>query len=305
MELRLLEYFVAVAELEHVGRAAQRLHVSQSPLSRQIRRLEKELDLQLFARRRQRIYLTESGRWLLRRAQDLLGQFEKIRKESEQRARGETGTLAIAFTSAAMWSGILPRLMKKFQTGHPAARVSLQQMRSTLQVQAVKAGRIDIGFVSTLPNEEGVECQCVAEEDSLLVMPGGHPLAKRRLIRPENLDGLQWIFLSETISLEKPNQFCAACAKAGFVPEIVQNVTEPTTLLAFVESGFGIGIIRSTARKYAPRTLAFREVPWMPFKNRTFMIRSTSELPPLGAAFARYAPNHEPVIRSLALPSPQ
>ena len=73
MELRLLEYFVAVAELEHMGRAAQRLHVSQSPLSRQIRRLEKELGLQLFVRRRQRIYLTESGHWLLQKAQSLAG----------------------------------------------------------------------------------------------------------------------------------------------------------------------------------------------------------------------------------------
>jgi DNA-binding transcriptional LysR family regulator len=288
VELRLLEYFVAVAELEHVGKAAQRLHVSQSPLSRQVRRLEKELDLQLFVRSRQRIYLTESGRWLLQRAKGLLGQFEKIRKESEQRARGETGTLAIAFTSAAIWSGILPRLIKKFRTRHPAARFSLQQMRSTLQVEAVKAGRIDIGFVSTLPNEEGVEYQCVAEENSLLVMPGSHPLAKGRSIRPEDLDGLKWIFLSETISLEKQNQFCAACAKIGFVPEIVQNVTEPATLLAFVESGLGVGLIRGTARKYAPRTLAFREVPWIPFKNRTFMIRSAGELRPLAAALARY-----------------
>jgi DNA-binding transcriptional LysR family regulator len=296
MELRLLEYFVAVAELEHVGKAAQRLHISQSPLSRQIRRLEKELELQLFVRRRQRIYLTESGRWLLRRAQGLLGQFESIRKESEQRARGETGTLAIAFTSAAIGNGILPRWLKKFQTGHPAARVSLQQMRSTLQVEAITAGRIDIGFVSTLPKDERMEGQCVAEEASLLVMPVGHPLAKRRSIRPEDLDGLRWIFLSETISLEKQNQFCAACAKAGFVPEVVQNVTEPTTLLAFVESGFGIGIIRSSARKYAPRTLVFREVPWMPFKNRTFLIRSGGELGPLAAAFAQYAPNHEPVL---------
>ena len=180
MESRLLEYFVAVAELEHIGRAAQRLYVSQSPLSRQIRRLEKELDLQLFVRRRQRIYLTESGRWLLQRAQSLLGQFDKIREESKQRARGETGTLAIAYTSAAVWSGILPRLIKKFQAGHPSAKLSLQQMRSTLQVEAVKAGRIDFGFVSTLPDEEGVESRCVAEEESLLVVPGSHPLAKRR-----------------------------------------------------------------------------------------------------------------------------
>ena len=232
MELRLLEYFVAVAELEHVGRAAQRLHVSQSPLSRQIRRLEKELDLQLFVRSRQRIYLTESGRWLLQRAQVLLGQFEKIRKESEQRARGETGTLAIAFTSAAIWSGVLPHLLKKLQKSHPAARFSLQQMRSSLQVEALKAGRIDIGFVSTLPNEEGIECKCVAEENSLLVMPGSHPLAKRRPIRPEDLDGLKWIFLSEAISLEKQHQFCAACARLVSFPRLFKTLpSRPLCLL--------------------------------------------------------------------------
>ena len=210
----------------------------------------------------------------------MLGQFEKIRKECEQRARGETGTLAIAFTSAAIWSGILPRLIKKFQAGHPAARFSLRQMRSILQVEALIAGRIDIGFVSTPPHEQGVEYRCMAEEDSLLVVPGGHPLAKRRSIRPEDLNGLKWIFLSEAISFEKQNQFCMACAKLGFVPDIVQNVTEPTTLLAFVETGLGVGIIRGTARKYAPRTLAFKQVPWMPFRNRTFMIHSAAKCGP-------------------------
>ena len=130
LDLRLLEYFVAVAELEHVGKAAERLHISQSPLSRQIRQLEKELQLELFVRERQRIRLTESGRWLLDQAQGLLAHVDKVCDEAQQRSRGRLGTLSIGFTSAAMWSGVLPKVLRRFQSEFPNATVDLQNMRS-------------------------------------------------------------------------------------------------------------------------------------------------------------------------------
>ena len=164
MDLRLLESFVAVAELEHVGKAAQRLHISQSPLSRQIRQLEKDLQLELFVRERQRIRLTESGRWLLNQAQGLIARFDKVRDEAEQRSRGQAGTLSIAFTSAAMWSGILPKLLRRFHTQFPAATVQLHNMRSQLQAEAVRSGRADIGFVSVPPAGDDLEARCVSEE---------------------------------------------------------------------------------------------------------------------------------------------
>jgi DNA-binding transcriptional LysR family regulator len=236
LDLRLLEYFVAVAELEHVGKAAERLHISQSPLSRQ---LENMLQLELFVRERQRVRLTESGRWLLNQAHGLLAHAGKVRDEAQQRSRGQLGTVSIAFTSAAMWSGILPKVLKRFQSEFPNATVDLQNMRSMAQLEAVRASRIDIGFTSNSAVSSDIETSCVAEETSMLVIPDTHPLAKKRRIGPLELDGVRWILLSDFFSREKHDRFFAACANAGFMPQVVQRVSEPFTLLALVEAGLG------------------------------------------------------------------
>ncbi len=290
MDFRLLEYFVAVAEEEHVGKAAKRLHISQSPLSRQIRQLEKEVQLELFVRERQRIRLTESGRWLLKQAQGLLAHVNKVRDEAEQRSRGQIGTLSVGFTSAAMWSGILPKLLRRFQSEFPDATVELHNTRSAMQLEAARSGRIDIGFVSAFTTNSDIEIRCVAEESSMLVIPNAHALARKRRIDPSDLHGIPWILLSESFSLEKHDRFFAACENAGFVPRIMQRVSEPLTLLALVEGGLGVGLIRSSARNYAPRTLAFRVLSWFSFKSRTYMIRPRDGRQPLAEAFAAYVP---------------
>ena len=286
MDLRLLEYFVAVAELEHVGRAAERLHVSQSPLSRQIRQLEAEVGLELFIREKQRIRLSETGRWLLGEAQGLLGHAERVREEAQDRSRGRTGTLYVAFTSAAMWSGALPKALRRFQARFPGATLQLHNMRSLQQVTAVRSGSIDIGFTSMPARDRELEIACVSEESSLLVMPKTHTLSRKHKILPRDLQGVRWILLSESHSAARSDLFIAAFANAGFLPEVVQRVTEPVSLLALVESGLGVGLIRSSARNYAPRSLGFRALPWLGFKARTYMIRPAGGRQPLAEAFA-------------------
>ncbi|HEX4809296.1 MAG TPA: LysR family transcriptional regulator [Bryobacteraceae bacterium] len=288
MDLRLLQYFATAAELEHIGKAAERLHVSQSPLSRQIRQLEKELHLELFVRERQRIRLTESGRWLLSHAQKLLAYAEKVRDEAAQRALGKTGTLCITFVSGAMWSGILPRLLRRFQAEFPNATIELRNLRSTLQMEAVAAGRVDIGFVSRLPNTSALEATRVSEEPFMLVVPSAHPLSRKRAIGPCDLDGVRWILLSHSAGPERHTQFLAACASAGFMPHVIQQVTEPATLLGLVRSGFGIGLLPRSARECAPRSLKFRALPWLSLKSRTYMIRPASGRQPLADSFAAF-----------------
>lgn len=290
MDLRLLEYFVAVAELEHVGKAAERLHISQSPLSRQIRQLEKELQLELFVRERQRIRLTESGRWLLNQTRGLLAHVDKVRNEAEQRSRGQIGTLSVGFTSAAMWSGMLPKLLRRFQSKFPDATVELHNMRSSMQLEAARSGGIDVGFVSASSTTSDIEIRCVSEEPSMLVVPDAHPLARKHRISPRDLHGIPWILLSESFSPQKHDRFIAACENAGFMPQVVQKVSEPLTLLALVEGGLGVGLIRSSARNYAPGSLAFQILPWFSFKSRTYMIRPTDGRQPLAEAFAAYVP---------------
>lgn len=290
LDLRLLEYFVAAAELEHVGKAAERLHISQSPLSRQIRRLEKDLNLELFIREKQRIRLTESGRWLLAQAQELLAHSQKLSQQAELRSRGQAGTLIVGFTSFAMWSGILPTLLRRFQTDFPHATVELRSMRSARQIEEVRSGSLDIGFITTPVREVDLELTCVLEEPSLLVFHEIHPLAHKRSISPSDLNAVSWILLAESFTPERQERFFAACASAGFTPHVVQKVTEPFTLLALVESGMGVGLIRSSARKYASPSLVFRELPWASFFSRIHMIRANQGRQRLADEFAAYVP---------------
>ncbi len=288
LDLRLLHYFVTAAELEHIGKAAERLHISQSPLSRQIRQLETELGLKLFARERQRIRLTESGRWLLSEARNLLAHAHKIRDEAGQRALGKTGTLSVAFVSSAIWSGILPKLLRRFRAEFPDATLELRNMRSASQMEAVESGQVDLGFVSMPSTVNAIETTCVSEEPFLLVVSATHPLARKRTIAPTDLDGAPWILLSQAIAPERHARFVTACAKAGFMPRVVQQVTEPNTLLGLVESGLGVGLVASSSRNCAPRSLRFHTLPWLPLKSRTYMVRPRQGRQPIADRFAAY-----------------
>ncbi|MGC2660943.1 MAG: LysR substrate-binding domain-containing protein [Bryobacteraceae bacterium] len=290
MDLRLLQYFVAAAELEHIGKAADRLHISQSPLSRQIQRLEAELGLELFVRTRKRVRLTESGKWLLDQARKLLAHSQQISSEAHLRAQGKTGTISIAFISAAMWSGILPKALRRFQSEFPSANVVLRNLRSRRQMDAVASGRIDIGFVSTPATHSTVEAACVSEEPFLLVLPEGHSLARKPKLVPRDLDGARWILLAQSNAPDRDAQFQAAFANAGFVPGLVQRVTEPNTLLGLVQSGFGVGLLQSSARNFAPRAVKFRALPWVGFKARTYMIHPAQGRQPLADSFAALVP---------------
>src|ERR1700742_3078804 len=123
LELRLLRYFVAVAEAEHVGRAARKLHISQSPLSRQIQKLEALLELQLFERDRRRIRLTAAGHWLLEPARDLLARADRLAADAQRQGSGEVGRLRVGFASAAIWTGLLPGALRSLRARHPAIQV--------------------------------------------------------------------------------------------------------------------------------------------------------------------------------------
>jgi DNA-binding transcriptional LysR family regulator len=144
-EPRLLRAFVAVAEELHFGRAAKRLHISQPPLSTQIRRLERQLEVRLFERDRRHVSLTEAGTFLLDRARHLLAETERARHEVRRIAQGEAGVLAIGYTPTAVYD-LLPKLIPAFAKTRPDVRLELIEMRSAQQPDALRENRIEIGF---------------------------------------------------------------------------------------------------------------------------------------------------------------
>src|SRR5947199_1575814 len=151
MELRHLRYFVAVAEELHFGRAAERLHIAQPPLSRQIRDLERELDTLLFARGARGVELTPAGRAFLPEARLTLAQAERAQRTAQRAARGETGRLRGGFVDAATNSGILPDVLGFFRMHLPSIGLSLLEMGPTQQAEGMRDGRIDLGILQSPP----------------------------------------------------------------------------------------------------------------------------------------------------------
>jgi len=266
MELRLLRYFVAVARTEHVGRAAEQLHVSQSPLSRQIRQLEDELGVRLFTRSHRRIRLTETGRWLLAEAKPLLERASAIARDARRVAAGELGRIAIGFVTAAMATGLLPGALRTLRTSHPHLAIGLTLMTSRQQSEAVLRGELDLGIVHVAPGPQ-LASDLLVEEPYALAVAADHPLAHRRAIKPGDLDGQPWITLAAEGGRDR---LLAACAAAGFVPEVVAEVPDRASVLALIAAGVGIGIVPSVRQV---GDVVLRTLPWFGATNRLWAIR--------------------------------
>jgi DNA-binding transcriptional LysR family regulator len=201
MELQQLRYFVAVAETEHVARAAERLHISQSPLSRQIRQLEAHLGLQLFERIKQRVRLTPAGREFLEQARDLLTRAERVEERARQVGKGEACSVSIGYCEGIIHNGRLPAALRHFRSTHPRVTLKLAAMRSGEQIEALERALIDIAFVYNLPGpSESLASRLLTSEPFVLALADDHPLAAKRTIAPSDLDGMPWIALPNAFS---------------------------------------------------------------------------------------------------------
>jgi DNA-binding transcriptional LysR family regulator len=278
IELRLLRYFVAVAETEHVGMAARRLHVSQSPLSRQIRALEDTLGTELFVRERQRLRLSDAGRWLLKRARDVLARVEEFEREARQLAKGDVGRIAIGFVSTALWTGVLPAALRELRREHPHVQVELRLMPSQRQVAAIRAGDLDVGLVQRTGVAADLREEQVLAEPYWLALPRSSTWT-RRTLRPAQLNGQAWILV--TSGGVDRDRWMAAYGGAGFVPKVMVEVSDWTSALALVEAGLGMTLVPGVYRKQAPRGVVLRPVPWLRREARLAVVSRRGGTTPL------------------------
>ncbi len=264
MDLRLIRYFVAVAESESIARAAAQLHVSQSPLSRQILQLESVLGLPLFERSKQRLHLTTEGRIFLEEARDLLAHAAQVREHAIGLGRGHSGRLVVGYVDGAMHSGVLALFLRRFQQAHPRVQLELRPMRSTPQAEALVRGTLDVGFVYT-PAEDRPELATrrILSEPLELVLPRDHPLTSAQSVRPADLDGAAWIALPRSVNAAWHDKFLASCRKAGFTPEIRFEATQLATVLGLVEAGLGLAVVQRSAQRAAPPGVVFRPLQWL------------------------------------------
>ncbi|MGN6651485.1 LysR substrate-binding domain-containing protein [Trinickia sp.] len=265
MELQQLRYFVAVAETEHVARAAERLHISQSPLSRQIRQLEDHLGLQLFERIKQRVRLTPAGRDFLEQARDLLSRAERIEERARQVGKGEACSLSIGYCEGIVHNGTLPAALRRFRSAHPRVNLKLAAMRSGEQVEALERSLIDIAFVYNLPKpRESLTSRLLTSEPFVLALADDHPLAAQSTIAASDLDGMPWIALPKSINPAARERFLAACEASGFTPDIQFEVAHISTTLGLISAGLGVAVMQSSMQRMSPPGVVFKKMDWLP-----------------------------------------
>ncbi len=248
IELRHLRSFVAVAEELHFGRAAARLGIAQPPLSQQIQRLEAGLGTRLFDRTNRRVELTDAGRALLEHASRVLQGSAAAVEAVRRAARGESGPLRVAFAASVMFLS-LPRIIRAFRQRYPEVRLDLREMPTGLQLEALRAEELDIGFLRQPDPDPELELETVMSEPLRAAVPVGHPLATRRRIRLESLAAEPFVLFPREIAPGLHAQVLALCRSAGFAPRVVQESRELYTTVSLVEAGMGVTIIPASVAK--------------------------------------------------------
>src|SRR6185436_13425322 len=195
MELRHLRYFVAVGEEEHFGRAALRLRVAQPALSRQIQDLEREIGFQLFDRLSRGVKLSSAGRLFLEEARRALQQLNEATERARRVARGQSGTLRVGFTENVSWRGVVPDSLRLFRDRYPDAELQLNPLPSLQQLEAVRSGRLDAGFLLNPPKPDRELDQLpVAVHSLALAAPAAHPLGKVKNLRLRDMTHARFIW---------------------------------------------------------------------------------------------------------------
>jgi DNA-binding transcriptional LysR family regulator len=262
MDLRQLKYFVTVAEALSFVRAAERLHMSQPPLSQQIKALEEELGAQLLHRTRREVKLTDAGRVFLKEARDLLERAEALTHRTRQAAGGEDAALRVAMATTALLH-VLPRFLHHMAVRLPRVAVTVIDMNSDEQVHSLAADKIDLGFIHARPNIRGLERLTVLADTFAIVLPERHALARRSGLRLRDLEAEPMVAFSREHAPALFDALIASCQHESFSPRIAHVARHPASLLQMVRLGLGVSIVpRSYADDSLPG-LVFHRIPQM------------------------------------------
>ncbi|KWX01507.1 Transcriptional regulator [Carbonactinospora thermoautotrophica] len=248
MELRHVRYFVAVAEEQSFTRAAERLRIAQSPLSQQIRKLERELGVELFVRTTRSVQLTHAGRVFYERARHLLVGSDEAITATRKAARGELGRLSLGFTGSVTYE-LLPALVRAYHERNPDVTLDLHsEMLTPAQVEAILEGRIAVGLLRPPVNAKGLVVEVLREEPLGVLLPTEHPAAAARALALESLHDEIFVGYPSKPPSTMHSVMLSVCRQAGFIPRICQEAAETATLVALVAAGLGMALVPASVQ---------------------------------------------------------
>lgn len=292
-----------MAEELSYSRAAARIHVSQPSLSRQVAALEAEIGVALLDRDKHRVSLTAAGRAYLERARELLVGLDQAADLARRSAKGQVGRLALGFGGSAAYT-LMPAVLRRFRARYPEVEVTLQQLPLTAQLDALREGRVDVGFLLLPVDDPSVRTERLMRDRMVAAVPSDHALARRRDVALRSLSDEAFVAFPREGGLGYRDRMVELCLKAGFTPRIVREAAPLESIVGFVASGAGIALLPAMARRlrvadviYVPVTERFA------FMDFALAWRPDAKMPAIDAflATSRELAREAKALRSVAV----
>ncbi|MCG7389859.1 LysR family transcriptional regulator [Pantoea sp. ACRSB] len=257
MDVKQLRYFIALSEERHYGRAADRLHITQPPLTRSIQALEKSLETRLFERNSKGVALTPAGYVLLEKARTIVSMTQDAAEQTRLAGKGFLGRLDVGIFSSGIFN-VIPQLLGEFHQARPGVKISLHSMSKAEQLAALREKRIDIGFNRLVPKEPDIAVEWVRREPYIVAIYEDHPLAKKSVIHLADLDSVPMILYPNTPMYGLMQLVSDAFRHEGVSLNIEQAVDDVMTAMALVACRFGICITTESAANVNPQGVVYR-----------------------------------------------
>ncbi len=287
MELRQIQYFIAIAEAEHFGRAAQRLRIAQPALSRQMKLLETELGIELFERLPRGVRLTPAGRTFLMEIRGLNGLISRAVSAARASAAGQHGTLRLSFIEAAAWQGLLPDAIRRFRRDFPGIELSLLAMPTGDQLAALRQRQTDAALVYNPVPSDDLTAIPLVRHPVLVAVPAESPLAARAEIELADLADQPLVGFQRRGSPLFFDDVQAAFRAAGVTPRYVVELMAETEILALVSAGAGCALANSQQIWRPPHGVRFVRVRDLKVSLLLSLVQRRGDAPPALERFIR------------------
>ncbi|AMO24843.1 LysR substrate-binding domain-containing protein [Ramlibacter solisilvae] len=257
MEFRHLRCFLVLAKELHFGRAAQRLAMSQPPLSVAIQQLEEAVGTRLFERDSKRVKLTAAGEAFRVQAQALVTRAEEAKVHAREVAAGALGRVRIGFVGSMLFRG-LPSWLHRFQAEHARIEIELRELNSQEQIEALMHDQLDVGFLQTDKLPAALQSIPVGSEPFVCCLPEGHPAARKRQVPLALLSEDPFVLFSRQVSPDSYASIIDMCRAAGFYPRVRHEVRHWLSVLAVVSQGMGVSVVPAPLRTTGMAGAVFR-----------------------------------------------
>lgn len=284
MNFRQLKYFIAVAEELHFARAAARVHISQSPLSQQMKLLERHLGVTLFERDRRKVTLTPAGAEYLKHAKGMLNSAEVAARSARQAALGEIGPVRLGYSISALYSSVVLNAVMEFRCLYPKVDIHFTEPTTRSSIRALLAGEVDAAFVrGPLPKHvakwEADQVILLVTEPLLVAIPKRHRMADFPSVSISDLRGEPLLAISNRLGTALNERLAQVFSNENYEPHVVMETQEFSSLLGMVRAGVGVGIVPAAVAEHGSAYVNFRPLNAAGAQIELYMLLPKEPLP--------------------------